>query len=99
MTKNTKVTDAKIMYAVLVMLNSRGPLNGSEIKERVLEALITRTDYKNAGYLKSKKQVGTQEHIWEITDKGIKALEMELDDIDLYEKARMESKAQYDAKE
>ena len=85
------------MYAVLVMLKSRGPLGGNEIKERVLEALITRTDYKNAGYLKSKKQVGTQEHIWEITDKGLEALEM--DDIDLYEKARLESKAQYDAKE
>lgn len=92
MTKNTKITDAKIMYAVLVMLESRGPLSGSEIKERVLEALITRTDYKKSGYLKSKKQVGTQEHIWEITDKGIKALK--LDDVDLYEKTRKESKVQ-----
>ena len=97
MIKNTKVTDAKIMYAVLVMLKSRGRLSGGEIKERVLEALITRTDYKTAGSLKSKKQVGTQEHIWEITEKGIEALEME--DIDLYEKARKESKAQHDTKE
>ena len=92
MSMNTKITDAKIMYAVLVMLNSRGPLSGSKIKERVLEALITRTDYKNSGYLKSKKQVGTQEHIWEITEKGIEALEM--DDIDLYEKARKGSRVQ-----
>lgn len=97
MSKNTKITDAKIMYAVLTMLHSRGPLSGSEIKEHVLEALITRTDYKNSGYLKSKKQIGTQEHIWEITEKGIEALKM--DDIDLYEKARKESKAQYDLKE
>ena len=97
MSMNTRITDAKIMYAVLVMLKSRGPLSGSEIKERVLEALITRTDYKNSGYLKSKKQAGTHEHIWEITEKGIQALEM--DDIDLYEKARNESKAQYDIKE
>ena len=50
MSKNTKITDAKIMYAVLVMLYSRGPLGGNELKERILEALITRTDYKNAGY-------------------------------------------------
>lgn len=92
MSMNTKITDAKIMYAVLVMLKSRGPLSGSEIKERVLKALITRTDYKKAGYLKSEKQEGTQEHIWEITEKGIEALEM--DDIDLYEKARKEGKAQ-----
>ena len=97
MSKNTKITDAKIMYAVLVMLKSRGPLSGNEMKERVLEALITRTDYKNAGYLKSRKKEGSQEHIWEITDKGIEALKM--DDVDLYKKARMESKAQYDAKE
>lgn len=97
MSKNTKITDAKIMCAVLVMLYSRGPLSGNEIKERVLEALITRTDYKNAGYLRSRKKEGSQEHIWEITDKGIEALGM--DDISLYEKARLESKAQYDAKE
>ena len=76
MTKNTKITDAKIMYAVLVMLDSRGPLTGSAIKEHAMEALITRTDYKKAGYLKSEKQEGTQEHIWEITDKGRKALEL-----------------------
>lgn len=89
MTKNTKITDAKIMYAVLVMLDSRGPLTGSAIKEHVMEALITRTDYKKAGYLKSEKQEGTQEHIWEITDKGRKALEF--DDIELYEYVRQES--------
>ena len=92
MSMNTKITDAKIMYAVLVMLKSRGPLSGSQIKKHVMEALITRPDYKKAGYLKSEKQEGTQEHMWEITEKGIEALEM--DDIDLYEKAREESKAQ-----
>ncbi len=92
MTKNTKITDAKIMYAVLVMLYSRGPLSGNEIKERVLEALITRTDYKKSGYLRSQKIEGTQEHIWEITDKGIEALELELNDIDLYEKVREKSR-------
>ena len=90
MTKNTRITDAKIMNAMLVMLKERGPLSGTEIKKHVLEALITRTDYKNAGYLESKKQEGTQEHKWEITKKGIEALE--LDDVDLYKKAREASR-------
>ncbi len=90
MAKSTRVTDAKIMYAVLVMLDSRGPLTGSEIKERVLEALITRTDYKKSGHLRSRKIEGTQEHIWEITDKGIEALES--DDIELYDYVREASR-------
>ena len=85
--KNTPKTDAKIMCAVLEMLRSRGPLLRREIDELIMQALRRIPDYKNAGYLASRKLEGTNAYSWKITKKGIDALDT-LGDEELSRRAR-----------